>query len=43
MLAMSGFDTEAGYGCAAGDFQATPLTVDDTEVMVIARRRGTSA
>ncbi|HEY7088733.1 MAG TPA: class I SAM-dependent methyltransferase [Tepidisphaeraceae bacterium] len=40
MLALSGFQVEAGYGCEAGRFSASPLTVDSTEVMVIARRAG---
>ena len=38
MLAMSGLDIEAGYGCTPGRFETKPMTVEDTEIMVIARR-----
>jgi 2-polyprenyl-3-methyl-5-hydroxy-6-metoxy-1,4-benzoquinol methylase len=38
MLAMSGMETEAGFGCTAGRFAMKPLTVDDMEIMIVARR-----
>lgn len=38
MLGMAGLDVEAAYGCEAGRFEAKTLTVQDTEIMMIARR-----
>lgn len=38
LLQDAGFEVVAAYGCAAGDFQRKPLTLDDIEVMMIARK-----
>ena len=38
LLEGSGFAVEAGYGCVAGSFSRKPLTVEDVEIMMVARR-----
>jgi SAM-dependent methyltransferase len=38
LLEATGFAVEAGYGCVAGHFGRKPLTVDDVEIMMVARR-----
>ncbi|HEX8237614.1 MAG TPA: class I SAM-dependent methyltransferase [Abditibacteriaceae bacterium] len=38
LLQDTGFAVEAIYGCIAGDFARKPLTLDDFEIMTVARR-----
>lgn len=35
----SGFEVEAGYGCTAGRFERKPLSIDDMEIMIVARKK----
>lgn len=35
----AGFGVEAGYGCIAGRFEKKPLTLDDFEIMIVARKK----
>lgn len=39
----AGFEVEAGYGCIAGRFERKPLTFDDFEIMIIARKKAIPA
>lgn len=39
LLESAGFEVEAAYGCTAGDFSAKPLSLNDIEIMMIARRK----
>jgi SAM-dependent methyltransferase len=39
LLQDAGFAPEAAYGCTAGQFDSKPLTIDDFEIMTVARRR----
>jgi SAM-dependent methyltransferase len=34
----AGFEVEVGYGCIAGRFERKPLTFDDFEIMIVARK-----
>jgi 2-polyprenyl-3-methyl-5-hydroxy-6-metoxy-1,4-benzoquinol methylase len=38
LLQDAGFEVIAAYGCVAGKFEHKPLTLDDTEIMMIARK-----
>jgi SAM-dependent methyltransferase len=38
LLERSGFEVMAGYGCNVGHFERKPLTVDDVEIMMVARK-----
>ena len=38
MLEHAGFVVDAGYGVEAGDFGARPVTVEATEVMMLAHK-----
>lgn len=38
LLECSGFQVNAGYGCVAGKFERKPLTIDDVEIMMVARK-----
>ncbi|MDA8205441.1 MAG: hypothetical protein M0Z36_05180 [Thermaerobacter sp.] len=38
LLERSGFEVIAGYGCNVGNFARKPLTVDDIEIMMVARK-----
>lgn len=33
-----GFQVDAGYGCTAGQFERRPLTINDVEIMLVARK-----
>ena len=39
LLEAAGFRVEAIYGCTAGNFQSVPPTLDDIELMIIARKQ----
>lgn len=39
----AGFEVEAGYGCIAGRFERKPLTFDDFEIMIVARKKNISS
>lgn len=34
----AGFEVQAVYGCVAGSFEQKPLTLDDVEIMMVARK-----
>jgi 2-polyprenyl-3-methyl-5-hydroxy-6-metoxy-1,4-benzoquinol methylase len=38
LLQDAGFEVVAAYGCVAGNFERKPLTFDDIEIMMIAKR-----
>jgi hypothetical protein len=38
LLQDAGFALEATYGCTAGHFERKPLTIEDFEIMTVARR-----
>jgi SAM-dependent methyltransferase len=38
LLQDAGFNIVTAYGCTAGNFERTPLTLDDVEIMMIARK-----
>ncbi|MGI8827194.1 MAG: class I SAM-dependent methyltransferase [Chloroflexota bacterium] len=38
LMEAAGFVVEAGYGAVAGDFQRKALSIDDVEIMMVARR-----
>jgi hypothetical protein len=39
LLQDAGFEVVAAYGCEAGNFTREPLTFNDIEIMMIARKR----
>lgn len=39
LLESVGFEVVAAYGCVAGAFSKEPLTVEDVEIMMVARKR----
>jgi len=39
LLGGAGLEVRAAYGCVAGRFEHKPLTLEDVEIMTVARRR----
>ena len=39
LLEAAGFEVVAAYGCVAGSFERKPLTLQDVEIMMVAKRR----
>jgi cyclopropane fatty-acyl-phospholipid synthase-like methyltransferase len=39
LLQDAGFDVFGAYGCVAGNFERKPLTLDDVEIMMVAKKR----
>ena len=39
LFKQAGFEVEAGYGSMAGRYARKPLTFDDFEIMIVARKK----